>query len=94
MQYSWPKSHMEVDGEEDGEISTTICDICSVNKFKYKCPACKSMKMCSLNCCNEHKLTCVPQDSSLEVIKFIPLSQFTDQHIYNGKTGYDFWIDF
>ncbi|CAH8583149.1 unnamed protein product [Dicrocoelium dendriticum] len=35
--------------------SVSLCEICSENSHKYKCPRC-GCKTCSLTCCTEHKV--------------------------------------
>ena len=52
-----PQTHIENNDEklpDSKKNSLIICEVCSINQFKYKCPRCH-IKSCSLYCVKKHK---------------------------------------
>ncbi|CEF68968.1 Zinc finger, HIT-type domain-containing protein [Strongyloides ratti] len=58
-------------GEKDLAL---LCQICNVEKYKYRCPKCQ-YKTCSLICCKQHK-----EEYNCDGIKppFVPISKFSE----------------
>ncbi|XP_026806198.1 zinc finger HIT domain-containing protein 3 [Rhopalosiphum maidis] len=48
------------------------CNICEINKSKYKCPKCRNVKYCSVACYQNHlsgDCTISNHDASVEMVK-------------------------
>lgn len=61
--------------------SNENCDICALNKHKYKCPRC-AMRTCSLVCCKKHKLD-TGCSGQRDKTKFVSKEEFNELTILN-----------
>ncbi len=68
------------------------CEICMIEKYKYRCPACEvifgiwlivKIRTCSIQCCQQHKqdLGC---SGSRSKTNYIDLSEFSENTLLNG----------
>ena len=70
--------------KEEGEKGTTMmmCEGCSVQVSRYKCPAC-SFRSCSLPCVRAHKLK-TSCSGKRDRTSFLPVSAFDDSRLLSG----------
>ena len=72
----------ELSEEECEEVDTRLCDVCSAEVAKYKCPRCSIMS-CSCACCVAHKIEsgC---NGKRDRTAFVPMQSFAAANLRNG----------
>lgn len=91
--------------DNDKEIAIVMCEVCSKEVRKYKCPRC-GVSTCSMQCCKNHKIAVrIREHSDLtsilmfnqsgctgkrERIQYVAVNEFTDKHL---RADYHFLED-